>query len=147
MRRSFRLVSALLILLPCLFAQFGSGIQGTIVDSTGAVIPNVQVVVTNVATGVTREVLTSDLGIFRVLSLGAGTYSVKATKEGFSAAEQVSVELAANEIRKVDFGMKVSGLAETVNVGAQVEALETEQGRISARITSAQLKEPVALRI
>ena len=139
MRRSFRLVSALLILLPCLFAQFGSGIQGTIVDSTGAVIPNVQVIVTNVATGVTREVLTSDLGIFRVLSLGAGTYSVKATKEGFSAAEQVSVELAANEIRKVDFGMKVSGLAETVNVGAQVEALETEQGRISARITSAQL--------
>ena len=141
MRRSFRLVSALLILLPCLFAQFGSGIQGTIVDGTGAVIPNVQVVVTNVATGVTREVLTSDLGIFRVLSLGAGTYSVKATKEGFSAAEQVSVELAANEIRKVDFGMKVSGLAETVNVGAQVEALETEQGRISARITGAQLKE------
>ena len=100
MRRSFRLVSALLILLPCLFAQFGSGIQGTIVDSTGAVIPNVQVVVTNVATGVTREVLTSDLGIFRVLSLGAGTYSVKAMKEGFSAAEQVSVELAANEIRR-----------------------------------------------
>ena len=51
------------------------------------------------------------------------------------------MELAANEIRKVDFGMKVSGVAETVNVGAQAEALETEQGRISARITSAQLKE------
>ena len=76
-----------------------------------------------------------------MLSLGAGTYSVKATKEGFRAAEQLSVELAANEIRKVDFGMKVSGVAETVNVGAQVEALETEQGRISSQITGAQLKE------
>src|ERR1700704_2685771 len=105
MHRSLRLIFALLILLPCLFAQFGSGIQGTIVDSTGAVIPNVQVTVTNVATGVTREVLTSDLGIFRVLSLGAGTYSVKAAKNGFAAAGQVAVELPANEIRKVDFAM------------------------------------------
>src|SRR5947199_8954294 len=100
MHRALRLVSAFLVLLSCLFAQFGSGIQGTIVDSSGAVIPDVKVVVTNLATGVNREVLTSDAGIFRVLSLGAGTYSVNASKDGFAAAGQVSVELAANEVRK-----------------------------------------------
>src|SRR5262245_41971652 len=119
MKGSLRRVSALLFLVPGLFAQFGSGIQGTIVDNSGAVIPNVQVVVTNLSTGVTREVLTSDEGIFRVLSLGAGTYSVKATKEGFAPAAQPSVAVAANEIRKVDLEMKVSGVTETVNIAAQ----------------------------
>jgi hypothetical protein len=141
MERPRRLVLALLVPSLSLFAQFGSGIQGTIVDSSGAVIPNVHVVVTNVATGVSREVLTSDEGIFRVLSLGAGTYSVKATKEGFAIAGQVAVELPANEVRRVDFAMKIAGLAETVNVGAQAEALETEQGRISSQITGTQLKD------
>src|SRR5262245_10618544 len=111
MKGSLRRVSALLILAPGLFAQFGSGIQGTIVDNSGAVIPNVQVVVTNLSTGVTREVLTSDEGIFRVLSLGAGTYSVKATKVGFAPAAQPSVGVAANEIRKVDIEMRGTGLA------------------------------------
>ena len=118
MKRSLRLFGAVLVLMPCLIAQFGSGIQGTVVDNAGGVIPNVHVVVTNVETGVTREVVTSEVGIFRVMSLGAGTYSVKATKEGFLASQQVSVELAANEIRKVDFGMTVGGVVETVTVAA-----------------------------
>src|SRR5438445_9368893 len=43
MYRTLRRLSVLSFLLPTLFAQFGSGIQGTIVDSTGAVIPNVQI--------------------------------------------------------------------------------------------------------
>src|SRR5262245_36456984 len=126
MRRTLRLSYAALILVPCLLAQFGSGIQGTIVDSSGAVIPNVRVAVTNLATGVTREVETSDAGIFRVMSLGAGAYSVKAAKDGFSATQQASVELAANETRRVDFAMSVSGVTETVSVSAQAQALETE---------------------
>jgi carboxypeptidase family protein len=140
MKGTLRRVSALLILAPNLFAQFGSGIQGTIVDNSGAMIPGAQVVVTNLNTGVTRDVFTSDEGIYRVLSLGAGKYSVKATKQGFAPAAQPSVEVAANEIRKVDLEMKVSGVAETVNVSAQGEALETEQGRISSQITGTQLK-------
>jgi len=141
MTRSRRLVSVLFLFVPCLFAQFGSGIQGTVVDNSGAVMPNVQVVVTNLETGVSRQVITSDTGIFRVLNIGAGTYSVKAAKEGFQTVEQTAVEVAANELRKVDLGMRVSGVAETVNVAAQTEALDTEQGRISSQITGAQLKD------
>jgi len=89
MQPSLRLAIALFVFLPCLRAQFGSGIQGTIVDSSGAVIPNVRVVVTNVSTGVSRDVLTSDVGIFRVLSLGAGTYTVNAAKDAFTPSGEV----------------------------------------------------------
>ena len=104
-------------------------------------MPNVQVVVTNLETRCGPPSPDLRCGIFRVLNIGAGTYSVKAAKEGFQTAEQSAVEVAANKIRKVDLGMRVSGVAETVSVAAQTEALDTEQGRISSQITGAQLKD------
>ena len=82
MQGSLGLAAAFLFLALCLCAEFGSGIQGTIVDNSGAVIPSACLVVTNVSAGVSRDVLTSGAGIFRVLSLGAGTYTVSATKDG-----------------------------------------------------------------
>lgn len=123
------------------WCQFGSGIQGTILDATGAVVPDATVIVTNVETGVTRQALSSFEGVYRVLGLGAGTYHIKVTKAGFNAAEQAGVVLAANEIRKVDFALKVGGVTETVLVTEQAGALETEQARISATLAGVQLKE------
>jgi hypothetical protein len=141
MSRCSYLLPALALLALPLYAQFGSGIQGTILDNSSAVIPGVRVVVTNIDTGVTREAVSSATGVYRVLGLGAGTYSVRASKDGFNAAEQGSVVVAANEIQKVDFTLSVGNITETVSVTAQVPALETEQGRISSQLDTTQLKE------
>jgi hypothetical protein len=132
---------ALLIMPHPGWSQFGSGIQGTILDPSSAVIPDAMVQVTNVNTGVTRQALTNNEGIYRILGIGAGTYTVKASKAGFASAEQASVVLAANEIRKVDFTLQVGGVTETVTVTGKAAALETEQGRISGTIDNTQLKE------
>src|ERR1035437_3485370 len=122
-----------------LTAQFGSSIQGTVVDSSSAVIPNARVIVKNLDTGITREVLCSEVGLYFVLSLGPGQYSVTASKEGFVVAEQSSLVLAANEIRRVDFTLNVKGTTQSVDVTAQAAALETEQGRVSSQLTATQL--------
>jgi hypothetical protein len=126
---------------PLLFAQFGSGIQGSTVDSTSAVLPGVRIVVTEVSTGVTREAVSSEVGFYRVLSLSAGVYTVKAFKEGFASAEQAAVVVALNEMKKVDFTLGVGGVTDTVTVAAEAPILETEQGRISSQIGSTQLRE------
>jgi hypothetical protein len=84
MQPTLTVVSALLVALPCLFGQFGSGIQGTIIDKTGGVILNAQVEVTNLATAVSWNALTSDAGVLRVLSLGGGVYSVRSRRKVFS---------------------------------------------------------------
>jgi hypothetical protein len=131
-----------LLLLPQLgWSQFSSGIQGAIQDPSAAVIPGAKVLVVNVNTGVTREANSSPDGLYRVLSLSAGTYSVKVTKEGFAVAEQGSVTLAVNEIRRLDFTLKVGGITETVSVTAEVTALETEQARVSSTLGGTQLRE------
>ena len=68
MSRLLRLFFLTLLLTPLVFAQFDSGIQGTVVDSTSAVVPGVQVVVTNTGTGAAREAVTSPVGVYRVLN-------------------------------------------------------------------------------
>lgn len=141
MSRFLRLFLPLLLLTPFLSAQFGSGIQGTILDSSSAVIPNVRVVVKNVDTGVVREVLSSEVGVYRVLSLSPGTYSVMASREGFVRAEQPSVVLGVDEVRKVDFTLNVGNVSESVSVTAQPTILATEEGRISGRFELTQLQE------
>src|SRR6266581_3156061 len=92
-----------LLVIQVLWGQFGSGIQGTVTDGTSSVMPGVRVVVTNVDTGVTREAISSELGIYRVPSLSFGTYRILATKPGFVGAQQDSVELSVDEVRRVDF--------------------------------------------
>src|SRR6266478_2502388 len=58
-------------------------ITGTIVDSTGAVVPNGKVTVTNEATGAERSLTTTDTGVFIFTSLPPTNYSVKVEKAGF----------------------------------------------------------------
>lgn len=123
------------------WSQFSSGIQGTILDASSAVIPGAQVVVVNLSTGMQRTAVSNEEGVYRILGIGAGTYSVKVSKTGFTSAEQASIVLAVNELRRVDFSLKVGGVTETVTVTGQVAALETEQARVSGILDGSQLKD------
>jgi len=140
MSHLLRLTCSVLLLTPVLYAQFGSGIQGTVADSTAALIPGVRVTVTNVDTGVSRETSSSEEGVYRIPSLSPGTYKVIASKEGFGGVEQ-SIVVGVNETRRVDFTLSVGNVVETVNVSAQPTILETEEGRISGHIESKELRD------
>src|SRR5262245_36714069 len=109
MSQLLRLTCLLLIASPFLYAQFGSGLQGTVADPTGAIVPGSRIVVVNVETGVSRETVSSEDGLYRVPSLSPGTYKINASKEGFGKAEH-TVVVAVNEIRRVDFTLSVEGV-------------------------------------
>ncbi len=64
-------------------AQFSSILEGTISDPTDAVIPAVEVIIEDVATGTTRTLETSSVGRYRATALAASTYRVTASAEGF----------------------------------------------------------------
>ncbi|MFN0105331.1 MAG: carboxypeptidase regulatory-like domain-containing protein [Bryobacteraceae bacterium] len=135
-----KLIGSLILTVPLAFAQFGSGIQGTVADRSGGVLVGAKVRVVNADTGIARDTLTSGAGGYRLLSLNPGQYTIQVEKEGFSAAEQKGVSVSADEIRKVDFTLTVGSVAEKVTVEAQATQLETEQGRISGTINATQLK-------
>ena len=72
-----------LLLIPSAWAQENAIITGTVTDSTGAVVPNVEVTLTNPATGQVRKATSNTLGIYVFPSLGVGHYTISAMASGF----------------------------------------------------------------
>jgi hypothetical protein len=122
-------------------AQFNSAIQGVITDASGAAVPEAVVQVTNVDSGVAREATTSNDGLYRVLNLGPGNYRVEVAVKGFGPAERPNVPLGLSETVRADFVLKVGGLVDQVTVTGQIAEVETEAGRISARIEPVKLND------
>src|SRR5437588_714053 len=79
----FWTVAAILLASAAVFGQFNCAIQGVVTDPSGSVVPGAAVHVTNVETGVSRDVTTSAEGLYRVLSLGPGTYTAEVSARGF----------------------------------------------------------------
>src|SRR5277367_6571285 len=78
-----------------LCAQAVTGISGTVVGSSGAVMPNVAVTITNDTTNVVSQAITSSVGTFKVVGLKPGPYTVAAEATGFKKSVQngVTVEV------------------------------------------------------
>ena len=70
-------LAALAAAAPATAQDFRGGIRGTVADATGGVLPGVTVTVTNAATGVSQTIVTDDKGLFEVLYLNGGTYTVE----------------------------------------------------------------------
>ena len=87
------------------FAQ-RARILGTVTDSSGGVIPGVEVTVTNLATGVSRAAVTDDAGHYSVPRLFTGNYRVSASMAGFNA-QQLELLLDAGQATEQNFQLSV----------------------------------------
>ncbi len=64
-------------------AQFKAGIQGTIKDTAGALVPQAKVTLSNTETGKTQETTASDDGFYRISGLAPGKYKLSVEKAGY----------------------------------------------------------------
>jgi hypothetical protein len=100
-------------------------IEGTIRDTSGAVLPGVTVTVTNTDTGTRRVVVSNENGIYRAVLLPLGTYTVTAELSGFKKYEQTGLSLSAGQSAIVDVAMAVGGVTEVVSVTAEQPVVDT----------------------
>src|SRR6266699_871484 len=104
-----------------LFAQsVASGtIEGTVVDSTGAIVVGAMVEIRNPITGFEQTAVTDSMGTFRFTNIPFNPYHLQVSQPGFApAAQDVNVRSAVTVPIKVT--QSVAGISETV----QVEAVE-----------------------
>jgi hypothetical protein len=107
-------------------AQTTSGlITGAITDSSGAAIPDAQVVLTNQATGVQRTAATDSGGHYSVPDLQPGVYDVSVRKVGFATEKLANVHLEVNQSETLNFKMSISTSTQTVEVNADVTQINT----------------------
>ena len=114
-------------------APVGS-LTGTAHDSTGAVMPGVNVTVTNKDTGLERKTTTSPEGIFSAASLPAGNYTIKASATSFRTME-VNATVQAGQVTSVDLELQVGAEAEVISVQDQVAQISYDSHDISGTIT------------
>ncbi len=123
------------------FAQITSAtVSGTIKDETGGVLPGVDVVVQNVATGFTRSGLTEANGYFTVAGLPPGTYDARASLPGFGTAVERLV-LAVGQQAALSLTLRLSAAQETVTVLGTSPLVDTRTSALSAVVTEKTMSE------
>lgn len=133
----------LLMSAALVFGQAGAtgSILGTITDSTGAVIPNVKVTITNVATGVPYHTTTSSAGDYLAPSLNPGVYSVTAEAPGFKKSVTTGISLAVDQRLRVDVHLSPGEVTTTLQVTAQALTLDTDSAAISQLMSQRQVSQ------
>ncbi len=138
----FAFAALLLLLAVSAVAQTStSNITGVVKDESGGVLPGVEVVATRTATGERRKAITNDSGVYRVNNVTPGVYSIRAALDGFKTTVNRDVRVPIGETRRSDLILAVGEITEEVVVQAQAETVNTEEGRISQLVESAEISE------
>jgi hypothetical protein len=128
LRTGWKLGSVILLCAGVMLAQTaGTGtLVGTVTDSTGAVMVDANVTVTNVATAFVSKAVTSAAGAYYVPYLAPGTYILTVEAAGFKKYVNDGVLISAGEVPRIDVKLEVGAMAESVTVTSASPLLETE---------------------
>ena len=148
MTRNFLLKLALLLASVALCAltleaqiRIAGGISGTITDSSGAVVPNAQVVLKDEGTGITRQTTANGQGEFLFPDLNFGTYEVAVSVQGFRVERVAHVKVLAGRVSDVPVNLTLGQSTETITVEAEAPLIETTSNLISRTIEAEAVKD------
>ena len=115
------------------FGQIGtSTLTGRVTDTTGAVIPGVEITVVQVQTNFTFTALSNNEGLYRVQSLQPGQYRITFEAQGFRRMLRENVELRTGDTLAVDATLEIGSVSESIEVTAATQLLETETSATGA---------------
>src|SRR6202158_844338 len=122
-------------------AQFGASVEGTVTDKSGAVVSGANVTITDQATGVSHNTVTSAAGFYHISGLTPGRYRVDVEAASFKKETTPDVEVSAESARGLNVVVTPGPAQEPVSVTAAPSALETENANVSSSITARQVEE------
>jgi hypothetical protein len=120
-------------------AQSDNGsIVGTVADSTGAVIPNAAVVVTNVETGLKLNAKSNDSGEFQIFAVPRGNYKADVEAQGFQS-QSVNFAVDVTTTQTLAFKLAAGSVSQTVEVTTAAPLVNTTSATIGEVIQGAQV--------
>ena len=114
------------------FAGFGaaqvntSAITGLVTDESGSAVPNATVVITQIGTGLSRTVTTSDNGEYVVPQLPPGRYEVKVEAQGFQSVVANNISLDIAQRARFDVSLHVGAVSQQIEVTARAQVMDTD---------------------
>jgi hypothetical protein len=122
------------------FAQvlYGS-IVGGVKDPQGGSVPGATVTIVNKDTNLTREAVTDAQGTYSFNNVQPGSYDVKVSLQGFRENVRSAVPVIIGQISRVDIGLEVGTVSETVTVASEAQLLQTDKADVSTELKSEEI--------
>jgi hypothetical protein len=143
MRNLLSKVIALIVTLTPVSAlgQSTGIVTGTVVDSSGAVVPQARVACTNVETDLKASTATNSEGIFRFPDLPVGLYEITATREGFATMVISGVRLLTDQTVDLSLKLRVGSTGQSIEVSAPMPLVQRATSDLGIIIDSRQMTE------
>src|SRR5215217_5089820 len=136
------LVLVLLVLPAAASAQTVTGtVQGTVSDSSGALVSGADVAIRNMDTGQQRNVKTGGEGTYSASFLPLGRYTVTASGPGFNKVAQENIEVTLNQTRVINFTLNPSSVTEAVVVTSEAAPINTTNAEIKGSLNAQEILE------
>jgi hypothetical protein len=133
------LLWVLSVTVPVTAQEQRGSIQGTVKDSSGAVVPGVAIEARSAA-GAVLSTTTDSNGVYRFPSVLPGTFEIAASLQSFRPEKISDVLVALGQIKTVDFTLKPAGLAEAVTVTAESPLIDVKQSTRATNIRAEQVE-------
>ena len=135
----FVLITMLVALAPQVWGQENATINGTVLDSTGAVVPNAAITLTNPATGQVRQSVSNSSGAYLFPNVGIGTYTLSASAAGFQKYTKTDIVVNVAATLEENLALTVGSQAQTVTVAADALQVQSETSEVSTLISGEQV--------
>src|SRR5213075_50451 len=103
---------------------------GSVTDSSGAVIANAKVTITEGSTGVSRSTTTNESGNYTFPNVSPGTYVVTIEQTGFKKESRTGVAVDVNTTARVDMRLQPGSVSETIEVTGAAPPLQTDRADV-----------------
>src|SRR5947207_6878874 len=138
-------IGGILILIFGCTAIFGQGaagqISGTVADTSGAVLPGVEINATQSDTGLIRKTISNESGYYVLPNLPVGPYRLDVSLAGFRTFTQRGILLQVNSSITINAALEVGQLTESVEVTANASMVEARSTGVGQVINNAQVLE------
>src|SRR5437870_2729013 len=136
-------IAGLISVLPLrtAWAQATAQISGTARDQSGAVLPGVEVTATQTETGIVRNTVTNEAGLYVLSNLAIGPYRLEATLPGFRSFVQSGIVLQVNSSPVINLVLQVGQVSEQVEVQANAALVETRSSSVGQVVENARILE------
>jgi hypothetical protein len=114
-------------------------ITGRVTDATQAVVPNAEVLVINVDTGLERRTASNDEGYYAVTLLPPGQYRAAVRKQGFKPVTRSGLTLVVDQVARLDFALEVGSVTEAIEVTAAAPTVEAGTSALGTVVGSNQI--------
>ncbi len=141
-RLSLLFLAIILASVPAAWAQeTRATLTGRVTDTTGAVIPQARIVITNTATGATNNVASNGVGEYTVPFLAPGPYRVEVIAKGFKKYVHSGINLQTEQTATENIALSIGTSEQTITVSADVALVDTATASTGQVLTGEEVQD------